>query len=171
MRHESAASGHAHEGSVTPPRISPPPTYSSAQPVQPLGGLLRSVLARLFHRRSSPPNPNNPPSSRSSSSLPISASRAFGGLAVVLALAVGLLLSSNGSLHAQESSTFQYPENDTGAVATLTAVDPEGKSIVWSLAGDDMEDFDIENGVLTFKSSPDFERPNGWKLPTTTTPT
>ena len=51
-----------------------------------------------------------------------------------MALTVGLLLSSNGSLHAQESSTFfQYPENDTGVVATLTAVDPEGKSIVWSL--------------------------------------
>ena len=149
MRHESAASGHAHEGSVTP--------------LQPLGGLLRSVLARLFHRRSSPPNPNNPPSNRSSSSLPISASRAFGGLVVVLALAVGLLLSWNGSLHAQDADTIEYPENDTGAVATLTAVDPEGKSIVWSLAASgDMEDFSIaENGVLTFKSSPDFEAPMG----------
>ena len=53
--------------------------------------------------------------------------------------------------------------NDTGAVATFTAVDPEGKSIVWSLAtGDDMDDFSIaENGVLTFKSSPDFESPMG----------
>ena len=51
----------------------------------------------------------------------------------------------------------EYPENGTGAVATFTAVDPEGESIVWSLAGDDMGEFTIVNGVLRFKSSPDFE--------------
>ena len=54
----------------------------------------------------------------------------------------------------------EYAENGTGAVATFTAVDPEGESIVWSLAAsDDMGDFTIENGVLRFKSSPDFEAP------------
>ena len=49
-------------------------------------------------------------------------------------------------------------------MATLTAVDPEGESIVWSLDDDDNdaldgneELFDIENGVLTFKSAPDYE--------------
>ena len=86
-----------------------------------LGGLLRSVLARLFHRRSSPPNPNNPPSN------PISASRALGGLAVVLALAVGLLLSLSGPLQAQEAA-IEYAENGMDPVATYTAVDPEGES-------------------------------------------
>ena len=45
-------------------------------------------------------------------------------------------------------------------------MDPEGKSIVWSLDdgdGDAPDDglFDIDNGVLTFKSSPDFEGPKG----------
>ena len=63
---------------------------------------------------------------------------------------------------AQDSSTIEYAENDTGAVATFTATDPEGESIVWSLATggvDDMEVFSIENGVLRFKSSPDFEAP------------
>ena len=54
-----------------------------------------------------------------------------------------------------------YAENDTGAVATFAAVDPEGESIVWSLApGNDMEDFSIENGVLRFMSSPDYEAPD-----------
>ena len=54
----------------------------------------------------------------------------------------------------------EYAENGTGAVATFTAVDPEGESIVWSLADvGDMEDFTIENGVLRFMSSPDFEDP------------
>ena len=55
----------------------------------------------------------------------------------------------------------EYAENGTGAVATFTAEDPEGEPITWSLAaGGDMEDFSIENGVLRFKSSPDFEKPD-----------
>ena len=52
------------------------------------------------------------------------------------------------------AASVKYPENGTGQVATFTAVDPEGKSIVWSLTGDDMDAFDIENGVLRFESSP-----------------
>ena len=61
---------------------------------------------------------------------------------------------------------FEYPENGTGPVATFTAIDPEGESIVWSLAvGADMEDFEIDNGVLRFKSSPDFE--SSWHLSAT----
>ena len=81
----------------------------------------------------------------------------FAFLLAVSLLAVSLLfVLPSGSLHAQ-TSTIEYPENGTGQVATFTAVDPEGKSIVWSLAGADMGDFDIENGVLRFKSSPDYE--------------
>ena len=77
-------------------------------------------------------------------------------------LTIGLLfLLPGGPLQAQESSTIRYPENGTGAVATFTAVDPEGESVTWSLDGDDATDFDIENGVLRFKSSPDFESPQG----------
>ena len=54
----------------------------------------------------------------------------------------------------------KYAENGTGVVARFTAEDPEGESITWSLAtGGDMEDFSIENGVLRFKSAPDFEAP------------
>ena len=84
----------------------------------------------------------------------------FPALLAALALCL-LFLLPGGPLHAQDAA-IPYPENDTGAVATLTAVDPEGESIVWSLenTGDD-EYFDIENGVLTFKSSPDFESPQG----------
>ena len=55
----------------------------------------------------------------------------------------------------------EYAENGTGAVATFTAEDPEGESIVWSLDGEDMDEFTIVNGVLRFKSSPDFEDPQG----------
>ena len=56
----------------------------------------------------------------------------------------------------------EYAENGTRPLVTFTAVDPEGESIVWSLAaGGDMEEFSIENGVLRFKSPPDFEDPQG----------
>ena len=56
----------------------------------------------------------------------------------------------------------EYAENGMGAVVTFTAVDPEGESIIWSLADSgDNEDFDIENGVLRFMNAPDFESPQG----------
>ena len=73
-----------------------------------------------------------------------------------------LFLLPGGPLQAQDANApIMYAENGTGAVATYTATDPEGESIVWSLAaGGDMEDFSIENGVLRFKSSPDFEDPD-----------
>ena len=146
MRHESAASGHAHGGSVTP--------------LQPLGGLLRSVLARLFHRRSSPPNPNNPHSNRSSFSLPISASRALGVTALLTLLAGGLLaMLPGGPLHAQDAA-IEYAEDRTDPVATYTAVDPEQTAITsWTLAGTDAAAFTIEGGVLRFAKSPDYETP------------
>ena len=52
----------------------------------------------------------------------------------------------------------EYAENGTAAVATFRATDPEGKSIVWSLAtGVNSEDFSIVNGVLRFEESPDYE--------------
>ena len=51
----------------------------------------------------------------------------------------------------------EYAENGTGAVATFTATDPEGKSITWTLAGADAAVFSIENGVLRFTSPPDYE--------------
>ena len=80
-----------------------------------------------------------------------------------------LFLLPGGPIQAQDANgTIMYPENDTGAVATLTAVDPEGESINWDLSGDDAAVFSIENGVLRFKSSPDYESPadSGTTTPT-----
>ena len=46
------------------------------------------------------------------------------------------------------------------AVANYTGTDPEGVTVIWSLSGDDAEDFEIsEDGMLTFKESPNFEAP------------
>ena len=54
---------------------------------------------------------------------------------------------------------LEYPENGTDAVEQFVAVDPEGQDISWRLSGDDVNDFDITGGSLTFKSSPDYENP------------
>ena len=49
------------------------------------------------------------------------------------------------------------------AVATYTAADPEGKSMVnWSLVGSGRRRLrSIDGGVLSFKKSPDYEKPLG----------
>ena len=57
-------------------------------------------------------------------------------------------------------AAIEYEENGTGRVATYTAVDPEMTAIAsWTLAGTDAGAFDVSNGVLTFKKSPDYEMP------------
>ena len=66
------------------------------------------------------------------------------------------------STFAQDSGAIEYAENGTDPVATYTAVDPEGAPVSWSLANgedDESELFDINDGVLTFKKSPDYETP------------
>ena len=51
-----------------------------------------------------------------------------------------------------------YAENGTGPVTTYSATDPESATITWSLEGDDAADFEISTGgVLTFRTSPDYE--------------
>ena len=54
------------------------------------------------------------------------------------------------------SAAVNHAENGT-AVATYTATDPEGASLIWSLSGDDAGDFSITGGALAFKTAPDFE--------------
>ena len=72
----------------------------------------------------------------------------------LLALLLLPALLHNPTYAQDANGPIEYAENGTAPVATFTAVDPEGESIIWSLAaGADMDDFDIENGVLTFKSS------------------
>ena len=52
-----------------------------------------------------------------------------------------------------------FPENSVRSVATYRATDPEGGTITWGLAGTDIDDFNIDGGVLTFTDTPDFEKP------------
>ena len=63
--------------------------------------------------------------------------------------------------HAQAlpDETIDYAEGGTSPVAAYTAVDPEGESITWSLASGGDDDLTLEDGVLKFNSTPDYENP------------
>ena len=58
-----------------------------------------------------------------------------------------------GMLSGEDS--FDYEETGTEAVGTYTTDGPVAPR--WSLEGDDTGAFDIDGGMLTFKSSPDYE--------------
>ena len=59
------------------------------------------------------------------------------------------------------SSTFTITENRSLSNAGYTATDPEGLDVTrWTVGGTDGGDFTIsQEGVLTFRNTPDFERP------------
>ena len=62
--------------------------------------------------------------------------------------------------HAQanlDPETIDYAEGGTSPVAAYTAVDPEGESITWTKSGTDAEVFTLEDGVLKFVNTPDYE--------------
>ena len=57
-----------------------------------------------------------------------------------------------------------YRENDTSAIYTFRATDPQRDTITWKLEGTDREDFTLDadsrgRAVLAFRNSPDFETP------------
>ena len=56
--------------------------------------------------------------------------------------------------------SLTYRENDTSPVATFNADDPDDDDLSWEIGGPDRKSFDIsDGGVLSFKTSPDFENP------------
>ena len=116
----------------------------------------------------------HPPSGGATSpSLLLNKRLAFPVVALLAALAVGLLfLLPVGPLQAQNEDTIceekadkmgyecEYAENDTGAVVTFTATDPEGAVVAWSLDDTGSALFSIsKDGVLSFRESPDYETP------------
>ena len=57
-------------------------------------------------------------------------------------------------------TSTDYAENGTTAVATYAVAGAGTSTITWSLSGDDSGDFSISSaGVLSFRSSPDYESP------------
>ena len=151
----------------------PPSSASKTAQRTSVGGRFLGALTRGPYRKFS--------GSHSPSSL-INKGLAFPVLALLAALAVGLLvLLPGGSVQAQQSGMIEHAENDMGTVATFTAVDPEEASpVLWSLLSPlpspapevdgtalvpadiaDNAKFEISDaGVLTFKEAPDFEAGN-----------
>ena len=84
-------------------------------------------------------------------------------LATLAAFLIYSVAYAHSVAYAQNvDSPIEYPENGDMAVATYSATDPDGSEIVsWSLTGADAGDFKIEDGVLNFKKSPDYETPKG----------
>ena len=77
---------------------------------------------------------------------------------VAAVLATLLILAPVAS--AADPIKISYEENRMDAVEEFTAVDEdEGGDPEWSLEGVDAGGFDLEDGVLTFKESPDYEDP------------
>ena len=148
-------------------------------PGQRLLAALTALLPRNFPAFNLPSSGAAAPSSQRGSS------RALLLTAFLAALTVGLLfLVPGGPAWAQSAEAIEYTENGTGSVATFTAVDPEGKSVTWSVLtdstgvqdisgndDDDVEVADVANsdlfsidessGVLTFNDAPDYETPQG----------
>ena len=181
MRHESAASGHAHEGSVTPPRMTAEshPTESAAKAAgrTSLGQRFQRALAGGPNRRFPGLHPS--PGGAASLSPFLNRRLALPILALLALLSASLLFLLPGGLaHGQDGGSIEYAENGIDVVAAFTADDPEGRPVYWSLApaeedpddgGDltaadaaDAGEFSISaDGVLSFKFSPDYEMPRG----------
>ena len=130
-----------------------PKTAHRPSPRQRLLAALTGLLPRNLPASNLPSGGATSPSS-----LYKRASRALSVTAFLAALVVGLLFLLPGGLAwAQDDGTIEYPEKGTGPVATYTAEDPEGTTITWSLEGTDATYFRIEDGVLSFKETPNYE--------------
>ena len=57
------------------------------------------------------------------------------------------------------STAVNFTENGTKTVARYRARDPDSNQFTWDLEGEDEDDFSITDGVLAFRSPPDFENP------------
>ena len=108
----------------------------------------------------------------------VTAVAALALMAVVLATALPAWAQNDNGLERD------YAENGADPVATFTAVDPEGRTVYWDLLVElpvpaptvdgtalvaaniaDHGDFSISmDGVLTFRSPPSFESPNGGQI-------
>ncbi len=79
-----------------------------------------------------------------------------------LQLRVGTVHQKNQAPAIFGEHMVAYAENGTDPVGKYTASDQDGDSITWSLLGYDREKFAIsEEGLLSFRRPPDYEKPEG----------
>jgi Ca2+-binding RTX toxin-like protein len=58
------------------------------------------------------------------------------------------------------AATATFAENGTGTVYTVTTNLDAGTTLTYSLSGNDADLFNINNGIVTFKTAPNFELPS-----------
>ena len=68
------------------------------------------------------------------------------------------VVNAQEDLEIDGPTSVDYPENGTDPVNTYTVTGATG-TVAWSLAGQDSGLFTINNGVLSFVNSPDYEAP------------
>ena len=91
--------------------------------------------------------------------------------AIAVLAATLLLTTSAASATGQDAIVVRYTENEESPVVALTSTDPEGMGVHWEVTGLDSDDFQIsQQGVLTFRSPPDFEAPTDREMLSTTDP-
>ncbi|MBE9058959.1 FG-GAP-like repeat-containing protein, partial [Sphaerospermopsis sp. LEGE 08334] len=82
-----------------------------------------------------------------------------GGLSFEKELTIGVS-NVNEAPVITSANTTTFAENGTGTVYTTTATDVDADTtLTYSLSGTDANLFDINNGVVTFKTAPNFEAP------------
>ena len=127
------------------------------------GGLFTiGQRGELSFREDSPPDFESPSGSGSDGNeyrLTVQASD--GVLTSSLDVTVTVTDLNEGPVVTSGGDAFTVPENRQWAGASFGAVDPEGGAVTrWALGGRDGGDFVIdESGLMTFRNTPDFERP------------
>ena len=74
-----------------------------------------------------------------------------------------------GTLSGPDSAS--NPENSMDTVATYTLTGGDGSTVTWTTMGADADYFTIMDGMLKFKSAPDYEMPRGMAMSDTNTNT
>lgn len=119
------------------------------------GGVLRFLNAPDFE---------NPTDSDTNNEYKVTVKAAHGDASASLNVIVTVTDMNEGPT-ISGSGSHTYQENGTAAVATYSAEDPEGDPITkWELPDTthetDSSQFSISNGVLSFRSSPNYEDPS-----------
>ena len=81
------------------------------------------------------------------------------GASLLAVLFTGILNADSLEVAHAQSIAATYPENDSEPVRTFSASDDEGTVLAWFLAGADGGDLTIDDGVLNFRTPPDYEAP------------
>ena len=148
-------------------------TYSGRDPENPFDPITRwsltgtdagdftmSESGELFFR--SIPDYERPADSGRDNVYNLSVRASDGGVYGYLAVTITVTgVNEPPTITTTSRTSFTYRENGTATIYTFRATDPEGDDIQWLTAGADRSDFAIEEGVLAFANTPDFESPQG----------